>query len=69
MPLFKTLPEETLIKISDVLEETFFQQGDYIVSVTGQSMRGQSNRYPLLFRCDKVLAVIPSSSFRKVKFG
>lgn len=32
VPIFKSLPEETLIKISDVLEETFYQQGDYIVS-------------------------------------
>lgn len=33
VPIFKSLPEETLIKISDVLEETFYQQGDYIVSL------------------------------------
>lgn len=32
VPIFKSLPEETLIKISDVLEETHYQQGDYIVS-------------------------------------
>lgn len=32
VPIFKSFPEETLIKISDVLEETFYQQGDYIVS-------------------------------------
>lgn len=32
VPIFKNLPEETLIKISDVLEETHYQQGDYIVS-------------------------------------
>lgn len=33
VPIFKSFPEETLIKISDVLEETHYQQGDYIVSV------------------------------------
>lgn len=33
VPIFKSLPEETLIKISDVLEETHYQQGDYIVSI------------------------------------
>lgn len=32
VPIFKNLPEETLIKITDVLEETHYQQGDYIVS-------------------------------------
>lgn len=32
VPIFKSFPEDTLIKISDVLEETHYQQGDYIVS-------------------------------------
>lgn len=32
VPIFKGFPEDTLIKISDVLEETHYQQGDYIVS-------------------------------------
>lgn len=32
VPIFKSFPEETLIKISDVLEETHYQPGDYIVS-------------------------------------
>lgn len=39
MPIFKKLPEDTLIKISDVLEETFYQQGDYIVR---QGARGDT---------------------------
>lgn len=33
VPIFKSFPEDTLIKISDVLEETHYQQGDYIVSL------------------------------------
>lgn len=39
VPIFKTLPEDTLIKISDVLEETFYQMGDYIVR---QGARGDT---------------------------
>lgn len=39
MPIFKNLPEDTLIKISDVLEETFYTQGDYIVR---QGARGDT---------------------------
>lgn len=39
MPIFKNLPEDTLIKISDVLEETYYQQGDYIVR---QGARGDT---------------------------
>ncbi|XP_045476207.1 cGMP-dependent protein kinase, isozyme 2 forms cD4/T1/T3A/T3B isoform X2 [Harmonia axyridis] len=39
VPIFKNLPEDTLIKISDVLEETFYAQGDYIVR---QGARGDT---------------------------
>lgn len=39
MPIFKNLPEDTLIKISDVLEETHYKQGDYIVR---QGARGDT---------------------------
>ncbi|OXU24925.1 cGMP-dependent protein kinase, isozyme 2 forms cD4/T1/T3A/T3B isoform X2 [Nasonia vitripennis] len=39
VPIFKALPEETLIKISDVLEETFYNNGDYIVR---QGARGDT---------------------------
>lgn len=39
MPIFKNLPEDTLIKISDVLEETHYQPGDYIVR---QGARGDT---------------------------
>lgn len=39
MPIFKNLQEDTLIKISDVLEETHYQQGDYIVR---QGARGDT---------------------------
>ncbi|XP_066259669.1 cGMP-dependent protein kinase, isozyme 2 forms cD4/T1/T3A/T3B isoform X3 [Euwallacea similis] len=31
VPIFKDLPEETLIKISDVLEECYYANGDYII--------------------------------------
>lgn len=31
VPTFVNLPEETLIKIADVLEETFYKEGDYII--------------------------------------
>ncbi|XP_031619272.1 cGMP-dependent protein kinase, isozyme 2 forms cD4/T1/T3A/T3B isoform X2 [Contarinia nasturtii] len=39
VPIFKSFPEETLIKISDVLEETHYNQGDYIVR---QGARGDT---------------------------
>ncbi|CAH0564053.1 unnamed protein product [Brassicogethes aeneus] len=39
VPIFKNLPEDTLIKISDVLEETFFNYGDYIIR---QGARGDT---------------------------
>lgn len=39
MPIFKNLPEDTLIKISDVLEETFYENGDYIIR---QGARGDT---------------------------
>lgn len=39
MPIFKNLPEDTLIKISDVLEETFYAYGDYIIR---QGARGDT---------------------------
>ncbi|XP_043280897.1 cGMP-dependent protein kinase, isozyme 2 forms cD5/T2 isoform X3 [Venturia canescens] len=39
VPIFKNLPGETLIKISDVLEETFYNNGDYIVR---QGARGDT---------------------------
>lgn len=39
VPIFKNLPEETLTKISDVLEETFYRPGDYIIR---QGARGDT---------------------------
>lgn len=39
VPIFKDLPEDTLIKISDVLEETHYQNGDYIIR---QGARGDT---------------------------
>lgn len=39
VPIFKNLPEDTLIKISDVLDECFYNQGDYIVR---QGARGDT---------------------------
>ncbi|XP_043262893.1 cGMP-dependent protein kinase, isozyme 2 forms cD5/T2 isoform X2 [Colletes gigas] len=39
VPIFKNLPEETLTKISDVLEETFYNNGDYIIR---QGARGDT---------------------------
>uniref|UniRef100_A0A1B6EZI2 cGMP-dependent protein kinase n=2 Tax=Cuerna arida TaxID=1464854 RepID=A0A1B6EZI2_9HEMI len=39
VPIFKNLPEDTLIKISDVLEETFYNEGDYIIR---QGARGDT---------------------------
>ncbi|CAK1555823.1 unnamed protein product [Leptosia nina] len=39
VPIFKNLPEDTLIKISDVLEETHYQNGDYIIR---QGARGDT---------------------------
>ena len=31
VPTFEKMPDDTLIKIADVLEETSYRQGDYIV--------------------------------------
>ncbi|XP_037960243.1 cGMP-dependent protein kinase, isozyme 2 forms cD5/T2 [Teleopsis dalmanni] len=39
VPIFKNFQEDTLIKISDELEETYYQQGDYIVR---QGARGDT---------------------------
>ncbi|XP_068151667.1 cGMP-dependent protein kinase, isozyme 2 forms cD5/T2 isoform X2 [Drosophila tropicalis] len=39
VPIFKDLPDDTLIKISDVLEETHYERGDYIVR---QGARGDT---------------------------
>ncbi|KAF5288540.1 hypothetical protein FQA39_LY15408 [Lamprigera yunnana] len=39
VPIFKNLSEDTLIKISDVLEETFYSYGDYIIR---QGARGDT---------------------------
>ncbi|XP_065288928.1 cGMP-dependent protein kinase 1 isoform X2 [Dermacentor albipictus] len=39
VPTFRKLPEETLVKISDVLEETTYAQGDYIIR---QGARGDT---------------------------
>jgi cGMP-dependent protein kinase len=38
VPIFKNLPEDTLCKISDVLEECYYQKGDYIIR---QGARGK----------------------------
>ncbi|XP_058819152.1 cGMP-dependent protein kinase, isozyme 2 forms cD4/T1/T3A/T3B isoform X3 [Topomyia yanbarensis] len=39
VPIFKDLPEDTLCKISDVLEECYYQKGDYIIR---QGARGDT---------------------------
>lgn len=39
VPIFKNLPEDTLGKISDVLEECYYQKGDYIIR---QGARGDT---------------------------
>lgn len=39
VPTFQSLQEETLIKIADVLEETYYNQGDYIIR---QGARGDT---------------------------
>ncbi|XP_050076809.1 cGMP-dependent protein kinase, isozyme 2 forms cD4/T1/T3A/T3B isoform X5 [Anopheles maculipalpis] len=39
VPIFKNLPEDTLCKISDVLEECYYQKGDYIIR---QGARGDT---------------------------
>ncbi|XP_045138228.1 cGMP-dependent protein kinase, isozyme 2 forms cD4/T1/T3A/T3B-like isoform X5 [Portunus trituberculatus] len=39
VPTFQSLQEETLIKIADVLEETYYTQGDYIIR---QGARGDT---------------------------
>ncbi|XP_037081184.1 LOW QUALITY PROTEIN: cGMP-dependent protein kinase, isozyme 2 forms cD5/T2-like [Pollicipes pollicipes] len=39
VPSFQNLPEETVIKLADVLEETYYSQGDYIIR---QGARGDT---------------------------
>lgn len=39
VPIFKNLPEDTLIRICDVLEESYFENGDYIIR---QGARGDT---------------------------
>lgn len=39
VPIFKGLPEDTLIKISDILDEVTYQEGDYIIR---QGARGDT---------------------------
>jgi len=39
VPTFRNLPDETLIKIADVLNESFYNQGDYIIR---QGARGDT---------------------------
>lgn len=39
VPIFKNLAEDTLIKISNVLEESYYKHGDYIIR---QGARGDT---------------------------
>ena len=39
VPIFNSLPDDTLSKITDILEETFFSYGDYIIR---QGARGDT---------------------------
>lgn len=60
VPIFKNLPGDTLSKISDVLEETFYQQGDYIVR---QGARGDT--FFIISKgqvCSKLRCITPGTS-------
>lgn len=74
MPLFKSLPEDLLIKISDVLEETCYQQGDYIVRIVDAreiliALDLICDFSLLVFRFGKEHAVTHFSLFQRVLFA
>lgn len=60
VPIFKDLPEDTLIKISDVLEECYYQKGDYIVR---QGARGDT--FFIISKGQVRVTIRPQDSFEE----
>lgn len=60
MPIFKDLPDDTLIKISDVLEECYYQKGDYIIR---QGARGDT--FFIISKGQVKVTIRPHDSFEE----
>lgn len=60
VPIFKDLPEDTLIKISDVLEECYYQKGDYIIR---QGARGDT--FFIISKGQVRVTIRPQDSFEE----
>lgn len=60
VPIFKELSEDTLIKISDVLEECYYQKGDYIVR---QGARGDT--FFIISKGQVKVTIRPQDSFEE----
>ena len=60
VPIFKDLPEDTLIKISDVLEECYYRKGDYIIR---QGARGDT--FFIISKGQVRVTIRPENSFEE----
>lgn len=60
VPIFKDLPEDTLIKISDVLEECYYRKGDYIIR---QGARGDT--FFIISKGQVRVTIRPEDSFEE----
>lgn len=60
VPIFKDLPDDTLIKISDVLEECYYQKGDYIIR---QGARGDT--FFIISKGQVKVTIRPHDSFEE----
>jgi cGMP-dependent protein kinase len=60
VPIFKDLPEDTLIKISDVLEECYYKKGDYIIR---QGARGDT--FFIISKGQVRVTIRPQDSFEE----
>lgn len=60
VPIFKKLPEDTLIKISDVLEECSYHKGDYIIR---QGARGDT--FFIISKGQVRVTIRPEGSFEE----
>lgn len=60
VPIFKDLPEDTLIKISDVLEECYYRKGDYIIR---QGARGDT--FFIISKGQVKVTIRPEDSFEE----
>lgn len=60
VPTFKDLSEDTLIKISDVLEECYYRKGDYIIR---QGARGDT--FFIISKGQVRVTIRPEDSFEE----